>query len=40
MDTDLGEFVGFNDSGDWDLLDETEFDESPVLYDDDETWTS
>jgi Obg family GTPase CgtA-like protein len=40
MDTDLGEFVGFNDSGDWDLLDESEFDESPVLYDDDETWTS
>jgi GTP-binding protein len=37
LDVDTEEFVGFNDDGEWDLLDD---DEDNLIYDDDEIWSS
>lgn len=39
LDVDVEELVGFNDSGDWDLLDEEELDDEKT-FEDDEVWTS
>jgi len=43
LDVDKGELVGFNEAGDWDLLDDDtfdDFDENDFIYDDDEVWMS
>jgi GTP-binding protein len=41
MDVDVDELVGFNEDGDWDLLEEADFDNGgEFIYDDDEVWTS
>ena len=38
MDVDTEELVGFNDDGEWDLLDDE--DDESFIYDDDEVWSS
>ena len=42
LDVDSEELVGFNDSGDWDLLDEGDYDDDGeyVSYEEDEVWIS
>ena len=37
LDVDTEELVGFNDDGDWELLDE---DDSELVYEDDEVWSA
>ena len=39
MDVDTDELVGFDEDGDWDLLDD-DFDEANFVLDDDEVWMS
>ena len=38
LDVDTEELVGFNDDGEWDLLDDE--DDESFIYDDDEVWSS
>lgn len=40
LDVDVEELMGFNEEGDWDLLDEEGFDEEEFSFSEDEVWTS
>jgi GTP-binding protein len=41
LDVDVKELMGFNEYGDWDLLDDDEFDaDSEFAFSEDEVWTS
>ena len=40
LDVDVDELAGFNESGDWDILDDDDFDDSEFAFSDDEVWTS
>ena len=40
LDVDVDELQGFNESDDWDMLDEDDFDDSEFAFADDEIWTS
>ena len=40
MDVDSDELLGFDEDGEWDLLEDESFDPENFEYDDDEIWTS
>lgn len=40
MDVDTDELMGFDEDGEWDLLDDDAFDDEHFEYDDDEVWMS
>lgn len=40
LDVDVEELMGFNEEGDWDLLDDDSFDDEELSFSEDEVWTS